>query len=118
MKKSHLPVLLWGIVILIAFIFFSYLVRSNLFTNLDFDTTVKLQNKIPLLFVTPFSFLSLLGSFEVVSVILLIGWAIMKKMNYIFVLFFFGLIHFGMKKLLKNGMRSLERYFQCLLLGT
>ena len=27
------------------------------------------------------------------SVILLIGWAIMKKMNYIFVLFFFGLIH-------------------------
>ena len=75
------------------FIIFSYLVHKNLFTQFDFDTTVRLQNKIPLSFATPFSLLSLIGSVEIVSVLLLILWVFIRKLRYIFVLFFFGVIH-------------------------
>jgi membrane-associated phospholipid phosphatase len=93
MKNRHLSILLWGAAIFIAFLFFSYLVHKNLFTQLDFDTTVRLQNKMPMLFATPFSVLSLVGSFEIVLALLLIFWAFIKKLKFIFVLFFFGLIH-------------------------
>jgi membrane-associated phospholipid phosphatase len=82
-----------GIVIFCLFVVFSYLVHKNLFTQLDFDTTVRLQNKIPLSFATPFSVLSLVGSAEIVSLILLIMWAFIKKMRYIFVLISFAVIH-------------------------
>jgi len=77
----------------ILFILFSYLVHKNLFTQLDFDTTVRLQNKIPALMTTPFSVLSLLASFEIVSVFLLILWIFIRKLKYIFVLFLFGFFH-------------------------
>jgi membrane-associated phospholipid phosphatase len=93
MKNRHLPVLLWGAVVFIIFILFSYLVHTNIFTGIDFDITIRLQNKVPELFVTPFSILSLLGSVEIVSILLLVSWVFIKKLNYIFVLFFFGLIH-------------------------
>jgi membrane-associated phospholipid phosphatase len=93
MKNRRLPVLLWGAAIFIAFIVFSYFVHKNLFTQLDFDTTVRLQNKIPEFFVTPFSALSLLASLEIVSVFLLILWVFIRKLGYIFVLFFFGAFH-------------------------
>jgi membrane-associated phospholipid phosphatase len=93
MKNRRLPVLLWAGIIFISFVVFSYLVHKNLFTQLDFDTTVRLQNKIPELFVTPFSVLSLLASFEIVSLFLLILWIFVRKLGYIFVLFFFGAFH-------------------------
>lgn len=82
-----------GIIIFALFIFFSYLVHKNLFTGVDFDTTVRLQDKIPTSFNTPFSFLSLVGSFEVTSVILLLLWLFVRKVRYIFVLFLFGFFH-------------------------
>jgi membrane-associated phospholipid phosphatase len=82
-----------GIFIFVIFILFSYLVHKDLFTALDFNTTVKLQDRVPLLFETPFSFLSLIGSFEIVVVLLLIGLTIFRKLNTIFILLFFGLIH-------------------------
>jgi membrane-associated phospholipid phosphatase len=82
-----------AIVLFAIFVAFSYLVHKNLFTALDFDTTVRLQNKIPLSFATPFSVLSLIGSAEIVSILLLILWAFVKKLRYIFVLLFFGVIH-------------------------
>jgi undecaprenyl-diphosphatase len=91
--KNRLPVLLWGVIIFITFVIFSYLVHKNLFTQLDFDTTVRLQNKIPAFMTTPFSVLSLLASFEIVSVFLLVLWAFIRKLKYIFVLFLFGFFH-------------------------
>jgi len=91
--KNRLPVLLWGVTIFITFIIFSYLVHKNIFTGVDFDTTVRLQNKVPELFVTPFSVLSLLASLEIVSVFLLILWVFIRKVGYIFVLFLFGAFH-------------------------
>jgi undecaprenyl-diphosphatase len=93
MKNRRLSVFWCGIAIFIIFIIFSYFVRGNIFTQLDFDTTSRLQNKIPEIFTTPFSLLSLVGSLEIVSVILLIFWVFIKKLRFIFVLFFFGLIH-------------------------
>src|ERR1035437_792466 len=93
MKNRRLLILLSGAIIFSVFVFFSYLVHKNLFTSLDFDTTVRLQNKIPEIFITPFSFLSLLGSVEIVFTILLIVLVILRKLKAIFVLFFFGMIH-------------------------
>jgi undecaprenyl-diphosphatase len=93
MKNHRLPLLFLGVITFIVFVVFSYLVHKNLFTTLDFDTTVRLQNKIPEIFITPFSFLSLLGSVELVSIILFILLAILRKLRFIFVLFFFGMIH-------------------------
>jgi len=93
MKNRHLPLLLSGVSILIIFIVFSFLVHKNIFTALDFDTTIRLQSRLPLLFETPFSLLSLVGSFEIVSILLLIVMAIYRKLNTIFILLFFGLIH-------------------------
>ena len=93
MKNRRLPLLFLGVLTFIIFVVFSYLVHKNLFTALDFDTTVRLQNKIPEIFITPFSFLSLLGSVEIVSIILLTLLVILRKLRVIFVLFFFGMIH-------------------------
>lgn len=49
----------------ISFIFFSYLVAKEQFTQFDFDTTVKLQDHISRGWDLPFSILSLLGSAEI-----------------------------------------------------
>lgn len=71
MKKllSKKTLLLLAILLFFVFIFFSYLVAKETFTRLDFDTTVKLQDKIPRRFDLPFSFFSVLGSMEVTGII-------------------------------------------------
>ena len=91
--KTKQKLSLTGIIVFLGFVFFSFLVHRNIFTGLDFDTTVRIQNNVSHLFDTPFSILSLVGSFEVVSLILLILWAINKKLRFIYVLLSFGLIH-------------------------
>jgi undecaprenyl-diphosphatase len=92
-KNPKLLLLISGILLFAFFVFFSYLVHKNIFTHLDFDTTVRLQDKISRRFDSPFSLLSLIGSVEIVSVLLLVLWAFIKRLNYIFVLFLFGIIH-------------------------
>ena len=91
--KKHLPFLLIFAFLLFAFTFFSYLVHKDLFTQFDFDATVKLQDNISRNFDTPFSYLSLMGSFEIVTAFLLLLLIIFKKLKGIFVLFFFGFLH-------------------------
>lgn len=61
-----------AVLLFILFIFFSYLVAKETFTQLDFDVTVKFQDKIPVRFDLPFSFFSVLGSAEATGII----WAI------------------------------------------
>ena len=93
-KEKTYPIFI-GVFIFIVFIAFSYLVHKNLFTSLDFDTTVRIQDHlISRRFDTPFSLFSLLGSFEIVSVILLILIAFLKKLKAVFILLSFVLIHF------------------------
>ena len=53
----------------ILFIFFSYLVAKETFTQLDFDLTVKFQDRIPRRLDYLFSWFSVLGSAEVTGVI-------------------------------------------------
>ena len=93
MAKNSKNFLIAGLCIFASFVLFSFLVHKNIFSQLDFDTTVRIQDRLSRDFDTPFSILSLVGSFEIVSLILLVLWAINRKLKFIFVLFFFGLIH-------------------------
>src|SRR6266568_711136 len=68
-----------GIGLFIIFIFFSFLVHKNLFTVLDFDTTVRLQDKVPHRFDILFSYLSLVGRFEIVAIILAVMLILRRK---------------------------------------
>lgn len=58
--------------VFLLFVFFSYLVHKNLFTQFDFNTTVRLQDNIPRSFDQLFSWLSLIGSFEVTTLFLVV----------------------------------------------
>lgn len=59
-----------GVILLFAFLIFSYLVRNNHFTTFDFNNTVHLQDHISHKFDGPFSFLSEIGQWEAMSVAL------------------------------------------------
>ncbi len=82
-----------GVGVFFAFIFFSYLVHKNLFNHFDFDTTIRLQQHMPRRLDTPFSWLSVIGSFEVVGIILLLILAIYRKLKSFLVLLFFVIFH-------------------------
>ncbi len=64
--------ILMAVILFVVFIYFSYLVAKERFTQFDFDTTVKFQNHIPRKFDLIFSFFSVLGSAEVTGIIWLI----------------------------------------------
>lgn len=91
--KKKLPFILISLVFFLGFIIFSYLVNKDLFTHFDFDTTVKLQDNISRKFDTPFSYLSLVGSFEIVIAILLLILVVFRKLKGVFVLLCLGLLH-------------------------
>lgn len=86
------PTLRRGIYFLFAFIFFSLPVALGIFNSLDQNITVALQNWFTVSFDTPLSFFSLLGSFEITTLILVIvlarlGW---KKSLIVLTVFFSG----------------------------
>lgn len=60
-----------GAAVFAAFVFFSYLVHEDVFKQIDFDTTVKLQDNISRRFDGEFSFLSLIGNFETMLIVLI-----------------------------------------------
>lgn len=66
MKKK---IWLWffSVIFFGLFLFFSYLVKKDLFSQLDFDLTVKIQNHIPQKYDWFLSYFSLIGSFEIYS---------------------------------------------------
>lgn len=63
--KKKIPFLFFSFLFFIIFIVFSFLVKKDLFTQIDFDFMVKLQNHIPKKYDYYLSFFSLIGSFEV-----------------------------------------------------
>lgn len=71
MPKKKL-LFLFSLTLFAFFIFYSYLVSKELFTQHDFDTTVRFQDKIPRGFDYPFSVFSIIGSVEITGVIWLI----------------------------------------------
>lgn len=66
----YLRFVLLGISLLFLFMLFSYLVHKDLFTRIDFDSTVRLQNNITRRVDDVFSFFSDIGSFEPMLVVL------------------------------------------------
>lgn len=92
MKKKYL--LFWGICLFFIFVFFSFLVDINTFKQIDFDTTVRLQNNISRRLDDFFSWFSVVGMFEVTATILVLLLLVRRKMFAGFVSFFlFGLFH-------------------------
>jgi len=89
-KKAYFLIL--SVVFFALFLFFSYLVKKDLLVKLDFDTTVRLQNHLPKKFDPYLSVFSLIGSFEVYSLLILLVIFIRKKLISIFVFlpFFFA----------------------------
>ena len=78
------------------FVLFSFIVHKDFFTQFDFNTTVRLQDKIPRKFDDAFSFLSELGKFEPMTILLLtiiVFLIFRKKFLGIFTILFFGLLH-------------------------
>ena len=59
-----------GALFFLSFIFFSYLVHKGIFTQLDFNTTVRLQDHFPRRFDDLFSMLSDIGKVEIMTLIL------------------------------------------------
>ncbi len=72
----------FSIILGTLFLFFSYLVSQELFTQFDFDITVKIQNHISRQWDAPFTLLSLLGSAEITGLIWLglLLWATFRKL--------------------------------------
>lgn len=70
--SARVKLFLSGVGLFLFFVFFSYLVHKDLFTQFDFNTTVHLQDNISRRFDDVFSFLSDVGKFEVMSVVLVI----------------------------------------------
>lgn len=98
MSKSQK--ILLAVLFFVAFVVFSYFVQKRIFNNFDFDTTVRFQNHIDATlaqrrgFDTLLSALSLLGSVEVVSVILFIVLVLKKNLGlFLLIPFSFLSIH-------------------------
>jgi membrane-associated phospholipid phosphatase len=69
LKTIKIILIAAGIILFFLFIGFSYLVAKETFAQLDFDLTVKFQDKIPIRLSLPFSWFSVLGSYQVTGVI-------------------------------------------------
>ncbi len=69
MKLTRKLLIIKGIILFFVFIGFSYLVAKEVFTQLDFDMTVKIQDRIPRRVDFIFSWFSVLGSYQITGVI-------------------------------------------------
>ncbi len=78
MPRKYL-LILSGTILFFIFILFSYLVHKNHFTATDFNTTVRIQDRMPRRFDNIFSTFSDIGKVEVMSIILLIVLIISRK---------------------------------------
>jgi len=65
--KKKLWLILPAIIFFLLFVTFTFIVKKDLLNNFDFDTTVKLQNHIPIKYDSLLSFFSLIGSFEILA---------------------------------------------------
>jgi len=66
LKKTAL--ILASICLFLIFVLFSFIVHKGVFSQFDFDTTVKFQNHVPRKFDIPFSIFSLAGSVEITGI--------------------------------------------------
>jgi undecaprenyl-diphosphatase len=81
----------WGIILFFAFLLFTIPVSLGTFAELDRQLTITLQSLLTKSLDMPLSLLSLLGSFEVTSLILIFVVYKLKLKKSLIVLFIFGL---------------------------
>jgi len=86
MKKKW-PWIIVGFSFFLLFVGFSYLVKEDLFTGLDFDTTVRLQDNLPRQYDSFLSSFSLIGSFEILAALLFLI-ALLRRKIISFLMFF------------------------------
>ncbi|EKE14110.1 MAG: hypothetical protein ACD_12C00666G0002 [uncultured bacterium] len=91
MKKLWL--LIPACLFFILFILFTFIVKSDLLSSFDFNTTVRLQNHIPTKIDSLFSSLSLIGSFEILAGILFIIFVLRKKLVSLLIFIPFTIAH-------------------------
>ena len=92
--KSALLFWLAAGVTLLSFVFFSYLVHEDYLTQIDFDSTVRLQDDVPRRLDEFFSLLSDVGAFEVSLVVLIIFLLFRRKIiGGLYTFFSFGMFH-------------------------
>jgi|SRR3989344_5348940 len=94
--RKHVPYFLIGGILLIFFYAFSFAVKEDVFTRFDFDMTVRIQNRIPILIDPYLSWFSLLGSFEITLGILIalsVARFLKKKLLSILLIPAFGIMH-------------------------
>jgi len=85
--RKNLILLGVGTVTFLIFVLFSYLVHKDLFSAIDFDTTVRLQNLIPRRIDQIFSLFSDIGSFEPMLIVLVVALLLWRKFLAGFLLF-------------------------------
>lgn len=91
--KDKLSNLFLSFVFSIFFIAFSFLVQKDLFTQLDFDSMVKLQKLIPAQYDYFLSFFSLIGSFEMYTLLIILIILLRQRLLSFLILFPFGGAH-------------------------
>lgn len=77
--RKNIPFFLIGGGFFLLFILFSYLVHKDLFTQIDFNSTVRLQDNLSRRFDYPFSLFSDIGNFEVTTIVLLVILVFLRK---------------------------------------
>lgn len=91
--QQRLKIFLIGSLLFLLFVVFSYFVHKDLFTQFDFDATVRFQDNISRRFDGLFSLLSDIGAFEIMLGILLIVLVFLRRVRGIFAFGLFGLFH-------------------------
>ncbi len=69
LSKPRTTLIVFSVVLFLLFVGFSYLVAKELFTQWDFDMTVKFQDRIPHRLDLPFSFITFFGTAETTVII-------------------------------------------------
>ena len=92
LKQKYL--LTSGFVLLFLFLVFSFFIHLGAFRSFDFNTTVRIQDHVSSVFAFPFSTLSLIGSFEISSIILVLILLLDVKINRAFAILLCFLIAF------------------------
>ncbi len=84
---------LLGFVILIIFVVFTQLIKAKALGSFDFDTTVRLQNHIPKSADSFLSIFSIIGSFEIITLILALILLLTKSVSRITVFISYLVAH-------------------------
>ena len=93
LTQKHFFLLGSALFLLLLFVGFSYMVHKDVFTQFDFDTTVRLQEHISRRFDVFFSLLSAFGSFEPMTILLIILLVVRRKLWGIMTFGMFGFMH-------------------------